>query len=294
MTKIVVSDNMENEVVELFKQLGEVEYKPEKLDDSLKDADVLIVRSATKVTKELVDQAPTLKIVARAGIGLDNIDCEYCKQKSIEVINAPGASSNAVAELVIGLMISSMRNVQKAHYQMKNKQWNKKQLVGTEIEGKVLGIIGYGRIGSLVGKKARALGMKTIAYNPPPRYEDNIIEYIEELDEFLPQPDVITIHAALTDETKGIINQKTISKMKDTVVIINAARGEMVDEDALYDACKQGKVGSAALDVYPREPYTGKLLELDNVYFTPHIGGSTKEAQLKIGEILVEKLKEKL
>lgn len=294
MAKILISDSMEPEVVEKLKQIGKVVYKPDNLESSIKDADVLIVRSATKVTKELLQHAAKLRIVARAGIGLDNVDAKYCREKGIEVINTPGASSNAVAELVIGLMICGMRNVQKAHFQMKNGQWNKKQLTGMEIEGKTLGIIGYGRIGSLVGKKARSLGMKVIAYNPPPRYEDGIIEYVENFDEFLGKCDVITIHAALTDETRNIINHGSISKMKDGAILINAARGEMVDEGALYDACKSNKLLCAALDVYPTEPYTGKLLELDNVYFTPHLGGSTKEAQIKIGEDLVRQLKEKI
>lgn len=289
--KIIISDNMQKESVEKLKTIGQVVYKPENLKQELANAEVLIVRSATKVTKELIDTAPKLKTVARAGVGLDNIDTVYCKKKGIVVINTPGASTNAVAEITIGILISSMRNVQKAHHQMKNKQWKKKELTGNEIEGKTLGIIGYGRIGGTVGKKARALGMKTISYNPPPRHDDGEIEFVETLDEFLPRCDVITMHCILVKETRHIINKKTIAKMKDGVVIINLARGELIDENALYEACKSGKVKAAALDVYEKEPYMGKLLELENVSLTPHIGAATREAQLKIGDELVEKLK---
>ncbi len=294
MTRIIISDNMEKEVVEELKSLGEVVFLPENLQDALKDADVLIVRSKTQVTKELIDGATNLKIIARGGVGLDNIDVKYAEERGIRVINTPGASANAVAELVIGHMLSCFRNIARANHQMKNKIWNKKNLVGREIDGKTLGIVGYGRIGSMVGKKANALGMKIIAYNPPPRHEDEIVEYVDDFDSFLKQADVITLHTPLTENTENMINGETISKMKDGIYLINTSRGEVIDEGALYDACKSGKVAGAALDVYWAEPYEGKLLELDNVYFTPHLGASTKEAQLRIGRELVEKLKKEL
>ena len=163
-----------------------------------------------------------------------------------------------------------------------------------EIEGKTLGIVGYGRIGSSLGRKANALGMRIIAYNPPPRHEDKIVTYVDEFDAFLSQADVISIHAPLTEDTKNIINKESIAKMKDGVYIINTARGGTVDEDALYEACKSGKLAGAALDVYTSEPYKGRLLELDNVYFTPHLGGSTKEAQMRIGRELISIIKKGL
>ncbi|MFH2101674.1 MAG: hydroxyacid dehydrogenase [Candidatus Micrarchaeota archaeon] len=294
MSRIVISDNMESEVVELLREVGEVSYKPENLEDALKDAEALVIRSATKATKELLDKAPNLKVVARAGVGLDNVDQEECKRRGIKVVNTPGASSNAVAEMAIGLAICGMRNVQKAQVQMKNKIWGKKNLVGREIEGKTLGVIGYGRIGHLVGLKAHSLGMEVIAYNPPPRHEDGIVRFIDDYDEFLGKADIFTIHCILTDETRNMINKEAISKMRDGAMIINLARGEIIEEDALYDGCRSGKLLCAAIDVFPKEPYTGKLLELDNVYMTPHIGGSTKEAQLRIGEELVKKIREEL
>lgn len=285
---IVVADGMENEVIGELRSLGTVRYKPEDLKVALSDADVLVVRSATKVTKELISDAGKLRIVARAGVGLDNIDQDACKRKGIKVVNTPGTSTNAVAELAIGYIIGMFRNMQKAHHQMKNGIWDKKHLVGREIEGKTLGIIGYGRIGSAIGRKALCLGMKIISYNPPPRHEDGIITYIEDLDEFLPMCDVITLHVPLTDGTRHMIDAEAISKMKDGACIMNTARGGIIDEDALYDALKGGKLSAAALDVYEEEPYKGKLLGLDNIYFTPHLGASTKEAQLNIGRRLVE------
>ncbi len=292
--KIVIADQMEEDVVKAIGALGEVAYKPSDLAGELGDADVLIVRSATKVTRELIGGARRLRLVARAGVGLDNVDQKACAERKVKVANTPGASTNAVAELAIGLIISSMRNVQKANSQMKAGRWEKKGLIGSEIEGKTLGIIGYGRIGASVGKKASALGMKVIAYNPPPRHEDGIAEFVEGLDDFLGQADVVSLHAALTDTTRNIINRDSIARMKDGAYLINTARGDLVDEDALYDAVKSGKLAGAAIDVFRQEPYKGRLSELENVYMTPHLGASTKEAQERIGQELLRLLKAEL
>ena len=291
---IVIADQMEESVVGEIKKLGKVEYKPADLKGALREADALIVRSATKVTRELIAEAPRLRMVARAGVGLDNVDQEACIEHGIKVLNTPGASTNAVAELTLGLIMAGLRNVQKAHHQMKRGVWDKKNLTGLEIEGKTLGILGYGRIGAAVAKKAHALGMKVIAYNPPPRHEDEFVQFIDNLDAFFGHADVVSLHAALTESTKNIIGRDNIAKMKGGAFLVNAARGEMVDEDALYDAIKSGKLIGAALDVYREEPYRGKLLELDNVYFTPHLGASSKEAQARIGEELVRLLRQEL
>ncbi len=290
--KIIVADDMESEVVEGIKKLGTVVYKPADLKKEIADADALVVRSATKVTQELIANSQKLKIVARAGVGLDNVDKTACDAKGIKVINTPGASSNAVAELVIGVMISMLRNVQKAHYQMKNKIWDKKKLTGNEISGKTLGVIGFGRIGAMTGEKARALGMKIIAYDPKAKDVPEV-KFVS-LDELYSTADIISLHTVLVPETKGMINKDTIAKMKKTVWIVNAARGELINEDDLYEACKSGRITGVALDVYPNEPYSGKLLELDNIFFTPHLGASTKEAQARIGIELVEKLGQEL
>ncbi len=290
--KLVIADSMEPEVVQALGKFGKVAYQPADLVSELKDAHVLIVRSATKVTAELLEHAPLLKVVARAGVGLDNVDLAVCVKKNIKVLNTPNASSNAVAELTIACAINLLRHVPKAHLQMKNGVWDKKNLIGREISGKTLGIIGFGRIGSMVAEKASALGMTILAYDP----RTNDMAYAEpvSLEKLLAESDIITLHAGLNAETKNIINAKSISHMKQGACLINIARGELVDEQALFDACKSGKITAAALDVYPAEPYTGRLLELDNVYFTPHIGASTKEAQLRIGEELMDKLEQEI
>lgn len=288
--KILVCDTMEESILEKMKELGEVEYKPENLMKSVKDAEVMVVRSATKVTKEVVDAAPKLKGVIRAGVGVDNIDCLYCKEKGVKVMNTPGASTNAVVELAIGIMICLLRGVYRGHEETKKKNWIKKELVGREIEGKTLGIIGCGRIGHFVAEKASKLGMKTLGFDPHPR-ESKVIKYVS-LDELYKESDVITLHTILIPQTEKMINKESIEKMKDGVYIINLARGGLIDEDALYDALKSGKMAGAALDVYSKEPYEGKLLELNNVFFTPHIGANTKEAQVRIGEEVIEKIKE--
>lgn len=287
--RIVIADNMEEEVVAEIKKLGEIIYKPDDLKVALADSDVLIVRSATKVTAELLSGAQKLKIVARAGVGLDNIDVSACEKRKIKVINTPSASTNAVAELTIGVMISMLRNVQKAHLQMKSKIWDKKNLTGTEIAGKTLGIVGFGRIGAMVAEKAHALGMTVISFDPHPKQVD-YVKFVS-LDELFRTADILSLHTVLTPETRYMINKDSIAKMKDGIYLLNFARGELIDEEALYEACSSKKIAAAALDVYTVEPYTGKLLGLDNVCFTPHLGASTKEAQRRIGVELIEKIK---
>ncbi len=290
---IVIADEMEEAVVSEIRKLGRVLYKPADLPAALADADALIVRSATKVTKELLAGAKRLKLVARGGVGLDNVDQEACRAKGVKVVNTPGASTNAVAELALGLIICSMRNVQKAHHQMRQGKWEKKTLTGREISGKTLGIIGYGRIGSALAAKAGALGMSVLAYNPLPRHDDGNARFVE-LDELLAKSDVVSLHAAATEKDANLIGRQALAKMKPGAFLVNTARGELVDEDALYEACKSGRLAGAALDVYKSEPYKGKLLELENVYFTPHLGAGTKEAQERIGAELVRILKAEL
>lgn len=289
--KIVILDRLEEEVVGWLRDIGEVSYLPPNPEVELEKAEVLIVRSRTKVTRSLMEKAKRLRLIARAGVGLDNIDVDFAREKNIKVINTPDSPSNAVAELTIGHMLSLLRNIAKAHCEMKKGVWDKKHLIGQELEGKTLGIIGYGRIGSLVGKKAHCLGMKILAFNPPPRHEDGIAVFVDDFDLLLKKADIITLHLPLTPKTKGMINKESISKMKDGVYLINTSRGDIVDEEALYHACKSGKIAGAALDVFSEEPYKGKLSELPNVLLTPHLGSSTKEAQLRIGKELIERIK---
>ncbi|MCK4319739.1 D-2-hydroxyacid dehydrogenase [Candidatus Micrarchaeota archaeon] len=289
--KIVTADGLADDALEELKSLGSVVNLPENLESELADANILVVRSKTKATKEFLSKTPNLKLIVRAGVGLDNIDLEAAKEKGIEVRNTPGASTNAVAELTLGAMLAMVRNIPLANCGMKKGLWEKKKLAGTEIEGKTLGIIGCGRIGSLVGKKAKALGMKIIGYNPPPRVDQDFIEYVE-LDELLKRADIITLHVPLLPSTKYIINKEAIAKAKDGVYILNIARGGTVNEEDLYEACKSGKVRAAALDAFEKEPYSGRFTELDNIFMTPHLGASTKEAQERIGKEVVKIIKE--
>jgi len=266
---------------------------PTNLPASLQDADVLIVRSATKVTDELLQSAPKLRIVARAGVGLDNVDKAACEKRKIKVINTPGASSNSVAELALGMMFAISRRITKADAGMKGKLWLKKELTGTELQGKTLGVVGLGRIGTMLAVKANSLGMKIIFHDPHSQPSSALGKPVS-LDELYAEADFISLHVPATPETKGMINAAALGKMKKNAVLINTARGALVDEEALYSALKEGKIGGACLDVYATEPYTGKLSELPNTVLTPHIAGSTKEAQVRIGQELIEKLKQEL
>ena len=289
--KVVVADNMDEGALELLRGTGaEVIYKPDSLENALADADALVVRSATKVTEELLSHSKKLRCVIRGGVGLDNIDQEACKKRGIEVANTAGASTNAVAELAPGMILSAVRNLPRAHHSMKDGKWEKKSLSGTEVSGKTLGIIGCGRIGTLLGKKAHALGMRVLGYSPPPIRPSTFIEFVA-LEELLEKSDIISLHAPSTPETENMVNADSISKMKDGVILINTARGRLIDEGALYDACKSGKIRAAALDVFREEPYKGKLLEPENVFLTPHLGASTREAQFRIGEEIAEKIR---
>ena len=287
---IVIADKMEAEVVEEIRKLGSVEVAPADLKASLANADVLIVRSATKVTEELLQSAPLLKVVARAGVGLDNVDRAACEKRKINVINTPGASSNSVAELALGMMFSIARRIPRADSSMKGRQWLKKELTGTELEGKTLGIAGLGRIGSLLAIKATGLGMRVIYFDKINSTRGKSVS----LEELFAGSDYVSLHLPATPETTGIVNAAMIARMKPGAVLINTARGALVDEEALYAALKEKKIGGACLDVYPAEPYSGKLTELDNVVLTPHIAGSTAEAQMRIGQELIDKLKSTL
>jgi len=227
-----------------------------------------------------------MKMVIRGGVGLDNIDVEYCSQKGIAVKNTPEASTIAVAELVFALMLGITRNITKAHGSMKNGQWNK-DLKGSELYGKTLGIVGLGRIGTEVAKRAKAFGMKVLACEINKKQS----EYAEivGMDEIFRRSDFMSLHVPLTDETKEMINRKSIKKMKDGVVLINTARGKLVNENDLADALKSGKIGYAGLDVYQQEPPAGSpLLLLDNVLLMPHLGAQTSENMERIGNIVYE------
>jgi D-3-phosphoglycerate dehydrogenase len=283
-----VLDTIDEECMKKLEEMAHIVYKPKDLQ-GIEGADVLIVRS-TKVGADIIDKAKTLKVIARAGVGTDNIDLEACEKRNIKVINTPDAPTNSVAELTIGLMICMLRKVVAAHNSMKNKLWRKNELLGNELNGKTLGIIGLGRIGRTVAKLAKSFGMNVIAYDPNVKNDEHA--NLVTLDALLANSDVITIHASLTPKTEKMINANTIQKMKEGVILLNLSRGKIIDEDALYQALTTKKISMAALDVFDVEPYNGKLIELDNVILTPHLGSNTAEAQARIGDELIERLKE--
>lgn len=280
--KILISDPFGKELPGRLKEFGEV------TDDKSEqpNADILLVRSATKVTKEYIDAAPNLKLVIRGGVGIDNIDVEYAKTKNILVKNTPAASSIAVAELVIALMLAIQRNIVRAHNTTKNGEWIKKQLKGNELYGKTLGLLGIGRIAREVFTRAKAFGMNMIACDPYVCYDE--CKMVEHGDLFK-DSDFISLHTPLTDETRGMINKEIISTMKDGAIIINTARGKLINEADLAEALKSGKIKYAGLDVFESEPPEGSpLIGLDNVLLTPHLGAQTYENMDRIGDIVVE------
>lgn len=301
--KVGICDPIAKEGVELLKKEGfevmDLTGLPkDELPNHVRDLDAIIVRSATKVRKEMIDAAEKLKAIGRAGVGLDNIDVEYAKSKGIKVINTPRATSISVAELTIGLILAVMRKIAYADREMRNGAWPKKKCKGIEMYGKTMGIIGIGRIGREVAKRAKAFGMKVIyydVYRPDESTEKELDIEFRELDVLVSEADVITLHLPLTPETKHLINKERIEKMKDGAIIINAARGGIVDENALYEALKSGKLYGAALDVYENEPLKeSKLFELDNIVLTPHIGAQAKEGQTRAGIEVAKKIAEAL
>jgi len=272
----------------------EPEITPEQIKEKINDFNIVIVRSRTKLTKELIDQASNCKIIARVGVGLDNIDQDAAKAKNIRVINAVEGAMNAVAEQVLGLMLSMARQIPRADREIRNGNWLKKELMGSELKGKYLGIVGLGNIGKRLGRLAKGLNMNIIGFDVIPIDEEFSKEVglmKTDLDTLLQSSDFVSLHVPLLDSTYHMINAEKISTMKSTAKIINTSRGGVVDEDALYDALKNGNLGGAALDVFEKEPATdSKLATLPNTILTPHIGAQTKEAQSLAANVIAEKI----
>jgi len=272
----------------------EPEISPEQIKETIGQYDIVIVRSRTKLTKELIEKADKCKIIARVGVGLDNIDSEAAKAKNIRVINAVEGAITAVAELVLGLMLGLARQIPRGDRGIRNDEWLKKELKGTELQGKYLGIIGLGNIGKRLGKLAKGLNMNIIGYDVipiDPEFSKEVGLMKADLDTLLQSSDYVSIHVPLLDSTYHMINAQKLSTMKKTAKIINTSRGGVIDEEALYDAIKNGNLGGAALDVFEKEPAIGnKLASLDNVILTPHMGAQTKEAQSLAANVIAEKI----
>jgi len=272
----------------------EPEITPDQIKEKISNFDIVVVRSRTKITKEMIDRANKCKIIARVGVGLDNIDVDAAKTKGIRVINAVEGAMNAVAELVLGLMLSLAREIPRADREIRNGKWLKKELMGTELSGKYLGIVGLGNIGKKLAKHARALNMNIIGYDVIPISDDFSREVgliKADLDTLISSADYISFHVPFTESTHHLVNSQLLAKMKKNACLINTSRGEIIDENALYDALKEGKIAGAALDVFESEPATGnKLATLPNVICTPHIGSQTKEAQALAANVIAEKI----
>jgi D-3-phosphoglycerate dehydrogenase len=294
--KVLVCDPIADQGVEIMRQAGievdvEAGLAPEELERTIGDYDVIVVRSATKVRKPIIEAARNLKLIIRGGVGLDNIDVEYAQAKGIEVMNTPTASTNAVAELTVGYLFALARHLPQTTASLRARKWEKKKFGGSEIAGKTLGLVGYGRIGWLVAKKALALGMEIIAYDPYVTDPKGLEMEFVPLEELLNRADYISLHLLLTEETRNLIDKPQFEMMKDGVCIINCARGGTINEDALYEAIRSGKVKGAALDVYAEEPAKdNKLFELDEVIGSPHIGAETVEAQHRVSVEVAEKV----
>ncbi len=272
----------------------EPEITPEQIAEKIGSFEVVVVRSRTKITRELVEKADKCKIIARVGVGLDNIDQDAAKEKSIRVLNAVEGAITAVAELVIGLMLSMAREIPRADREVRNGNWIKKELMGTELKGKYLGIVGLGNIGKRLGRLAKALNMNIIGYDVVP-IDDEFSKEVglmkADLDTLLSSADYVSFHVPLLDSTRHMINAEKLKLMKKTARIINTARGGVIDEEALYNSLKDGDLAGAALDVFEVEPATGnKLTTLPNFIATPHMGAQTKEAQLLAANVIAEKI----
>ncbi|MGQ9472368.1 MAG: D-2-hydroxyacid dehydrogenase, partial [Candidatus Aminicenantales bacterium] len=294
MTKILLADPLDKEALEELRSIPKFEVTLKtgmdegELIKTIPDYEVIVVRSATKVTRKVIESGASLKLIIRAGIGLDNIDVEAAKEKGIEIANTPAATSISVAELTLGLMLAAVRKLGRANQSLKEHKWEKKALTGTELYGKTLGIIGFGRIGQEVAKRALAFGMKIIAYDVVEPKTDLPVEMVS-FDKLLASADIITLHVPFTKETKHLIGAEQIEKMKSGVVIINAARGGVVDEKALLEGLTKGKVKAAAVDVFEKEPPVDfSLIDHPEVFVTPHIGAAAEEGPQRAGEEVVK------
>lgn len=284
--QVMISDGLQEAGIEILKNESQVADRKnisiDELLNEIQDYDALIIRSRTKVTKEVIQAALKLKVIGRCGVGVDNIDVAAAREKGVKVVNAPSATSTAVAELTIGLLFALAREIPKADASMKRGEWLKKEMMGVELYGKTLGIVGFGRIGSTVGQMAAAAGLRILACG-----DFTIPETIRivggemmMMDDILDKSDFITVHTPLTEKTRNMIDAETIARMKNGVYIICTARGGVINEKALLDALNSGKVAGAALDVYEKEPPVFmELIKHPRVITTPHIGGQTHEAQ---------------
>jgi len=295
--KILICDNLNQKVYKELETIGDCldisksDSKEKDLTDHIKDSEIVVIRSATKLTKEVLDNAEKLKIIARCGVGVDNVDLEFAKSKNIFVTNSPSANLISVVELTVSLIISASRKLSLADAHLKNGQWNRSEFLGYELYGKTLGIVGFGKAGRLVADRMKSFGMSIVFYDPYVTDWNGSEESIE-LDDLLRTADVVSIHVIKTKDTENLISKDMLDLLKPSSIIVNTSRGGVLDEDYLFELLESEKIFGAGLDVYSNEPpenvdrYNGL-----NLVTTPHIGASTNEAQLKAGLETIENIK---
>ena len=292
--RVLVREPIADAGVKLLRERFDVDVEPNgDLGERIAAYDGIVIRSATKLTAELIDRAERLKVIGRAGVGVDNVDVGAATRRGIVVANAPESTIVSAAEHTIGLLLALSRNIPQAHAALKQGRWERSRYGGIELADKTLGVLGFGRIGQQVARRALALGMAVIGYDPfvsRERFRELGVRRAEKTEDVYEAADFLTLHLPLTPETRNGIDKEALARMRDGVRLISAARGELVDEDALVEALRSGKVAAAALDVFSAEPYSGPLLELDNVVVTPHLAASTEEAQDRAGLIVAEQV----
>ncbi len=292
--RVLVREAIAAPGLELLRARFDVDEDGESdLAERIADYDAIVIRSATQLDAALLERAERLKVIGRAGVGIDNVDVEAATQRGIVVVNAPESTVVSAAEHTVGLLVALARNIPQAHAALKQGRWERSRYGGVELAEKTLGVLGLGRIGQQVARRALGLGMRVVAYDPfvsRERFRELGAERVESVDEVYAAADFITLHLPLTEETRGSVDAAAFASMRDGVRIVNAARGELVDEAALVEALRSGKVAGAAIDVFSAEPYTGPLLELDNVVVTPHLAASTSEAQDRAGIVVAEQV----
>lgn len=298
---IVIPDGFDKKQFESLCKCPDLEVhpksklNPDELKALLPKVNCLIIRSATTVNKEIIDQAPNLKYVIRAGEGTDNIDKIYCKERGIKVSNTPGANSNSAAEHAIAMMFTVLRYTAAAHQTMKEGKWDKAKFTGNELTNKTVGVVGFGQIGKIVAKRISGFDPKVLVYDPQITSTDlPYAKKVETLEEVFEKSDIITLHLPKNAKTTNLITSTLLNKMKSSAILINCARGGIVNEADLYEHLKANKIRGAGFDVFANEPLEAgsKLVELDNIVMTPHLGASTNEAQDRVGEIAVHIVKE--
>jgi D-3-phosphoglycerate dehydrogenase len=292
--KVLVREPIAPAGVELLRRHFEVDVDGDSnLAEKIADYDGIVIRSATKLTADLIERGARLKVIGRAGVGVDNVDVAAATRRGIVVANAPDSTVVSAAEQTIGLMVALARNIPQAHAALKQGRWERERWAGVELAGKTLGVVGFGRIGRQVARRASGLGMRVLALDPfvsEDRFRELGVDRAETLHDLLGAADVVSLHSPLTPETERMIDGAAIARMKDGARLVNAARGALVDEHALAEAIRSGKLAGAALDVFSSEPYGGELLELDEVVVTPHLAASTGEAQDRAGVIVAEQV----